>query len=280
MLIKRKCDEALAAFVGWWLSAVNRQLRQGAKNYMEKPNEAPLLIVTLNVPLSGNWKKDKAIIVKAAGQPTPADEYFDHATAIKGLFDNRTYGTPAQPNPPQRKGLLKKVHDELYPIAHFAKLYFTYPNNVIVQWIDGNQQHDAIVEYRKEGSNQSDIRYLEVTTLQGKEDADVLENLSNGPITTTVSSDTAQKEHDRKISQLRNILQKKATIDYPDKTALLVYTDENRCRNFYFGMPEPKINKKESYEAVLEEFKLPLQNFSYVFIFSNSEIYCKLTNSR
>ena len=247
---------------------------------MTQPKEVPILVVTLNVPLSGNWEEDKAIIIKAAGQPTPADEYFTHATVIKGLFDCRTYNTPAQPNHPQRKGLLRKVHDELYPIAHFAKLYFTCPKNVVVQWIDGNQQHDAIVEYREEGSNQSDIRYLEVTTLQGKEDADELEKLSKDPIYTTVGSNTAQEKHDRKVAQLRNILNKKAAIVYPDKTALLVYTDEDRFQHFHFGMPEPVINKKAEYEEVLRELELSLQNFSHVFIFSNSEIYCAWTNSK
>lgn len=245
---------------------------------MTQQNGAPIPVVTLNTPLSGNWEEDKDIIVRAAGQPTSADRYFTHATAIQGLFNCLTYGTPAQPNHPQRKGLLRKVHDELYPIAHFAKLYFTCPNNVVVQWIDGNQQHDAIVEYRKEGSNQSDIRYLEVTTLQDKEDADELEKLSKGPVSTIVSSNTAQEKHDRKINHLRNRLNKKAAIVYPEKTALLVYTDEDRFQNFHFGMPPPEINKKADYEAVLSEFELSLRNFSHVFIFSNSEIYCAWTN--
>lgn len=247
---------------------------------MTTPNEQPILVVTLNDPLSGNWKEDKTIIEKAAGQPTPANEYFNHATAIKGLFDRLTYGTPAQPPTPQRKGLLRKVHDELYPIAHFANLYFTYPKNVVVQWVEGNQQHDAIVEYRGEGSNQSEIRYLEVTTLQGKEDADELEELSKGPIVTTVSSNSAQEKHDRKIKQLITMLKKKAAIVYPDKTALLVYTDENRFRQFSFGIPAPEIDKKADYEAVLREFEPSLQNFSHVFIFSTSEIYCEWTKSR
>lgn len=247
---------------------------------MDKTNESPKLIVTLNVPLSGNWEKDKAIILEAAGQPTPADNYFNHAAAIEALFNTLTYGTPAQPEHPMRKGLLKEVHDELYPIAHFAKLYFTCPNNVVVRWISGNQRHDAIVEYKEGGSNQSDISYLEVTTLKGKEEADELKKLSMGSFGTVMSSNAAQAEHDRKIDQLRRMLEKKAAIDYPNKTALLVYTDENRLQNFHFGVTEPKINKKETYETVLQEFKPSLQNFSYVFIFSKNEIYCTLTNSR
>lgn len=259
-------------------NAVRSKIKQGVKSRMTKPNDLHSLLVTVHEPLSLNWNEDKLIIEKAAGQPTPADEYYNHATAIMALFDNLTYGTPAQPKHPQRIGLLRKVHDELYPIAHFANLYFTYPKNVVVQWIDGNQQHDAKVEYTGEGSNQSDIHYLEVTTLQGKKDADELEELSKGPNVTTVSSDSAQEKHDRKIEQLTTILKKKASIVYPAKTALLVYTDEDRFRQFYFGMSPPEIDKKADYEAVLRDFEPSLQNFSYVFIFSKSEIYCAWTS--
>ncbi|MED5024750.1 hypothetical protein [Pseudomonas aeruginosa] len=241
---------------------------------MTKPNDPQSLLVTVHEPLSLDWKEDKLIIEKAAEQPTPADEYYNHATAIKALFDTLTYGTPAQPKHPQRIGLLRKIHDELYPIAHFANLYFTSPKNVVIQWIDGNQQHDAIVEYTREGSNRSDIRYLEVTTLQGKEDFDELEELSKGPSVTMVVSGSAQEKHDRKIEQLTTILKKKAKIVYPDKTALLVYTDEERFRQFYFGVSPPKIDKKADYEAVFRDFESSLKNFSHVFIFSKSEIYC------
>lgn len=247
---------------------------------MAASKDQSILVVTLNDPLSGVWEEDKAVIVKAAEQPTLAKDYFNHATAIKGLFDRLTYGTSAQPKHPQRKGLLRKVHNELYPIAHFANLYFTCPNNVVVQWIEGSQQHDAIIEYRGEGSNQSDICYLEVTTLQGKEDADELEELSKGPVVITVSSNSAQEKHKRKIAQLNTILKKKAAINYPDKTALLVYTDENRFHQSSFGITEPEIDKKADYEAVLREFEPSLQNFSHVFIFSTSEIYCAWTKPK
>lgn len=244
---------------------------------MKKTNDPQLLLVTVPEPFSCDWEKDKLIIEKIAGQPKLADEYYDHATSIQVLFDNFTYDTPAQPKHPQRIGLLRAVHDELYPIAHFANLYFTSPKNVVIQWIDGNQQHDAIVEYKGEGSNQSDIRYLEVTTLQGKEDADELMELSKAPSARMVVNDSAQEKHDRKIEQLTTILKKKAKITYPDKTALLVYTDEDRFLHFYFGISPPKIDKKAGYEAVLRDFAPLLKNFSHVFIFSKSEIYCAWT---
>ncbi|MEX0296454.1 hypothetical protein AAH995_24510 [Pseudomonas putida] len=166
------------------------------------------------------------------------------------------------------------VTETAYPIAHFANLYFTSPKNVVIQWIDGNQQHDATVKYTGEGSNQSDIRYLEVTTLQGKEDADQLKELSRNPGVAIMVSETDQEKHDRKIEQLKKILKKKAKIAYPEKTALLVYTDEDRFRQFSFGIQPPQIDKKSDYEAVLRDFEASLGNFSHVFIFSKSEIYC------
>ena len=245
---------------------------------MTKENEPRSLLVTVNEPLSLDWNKDRLQVEKGARQPTPADKYYDLARSIHALFDLLTYGTPSQPNHPMRTGLLRKVHDELYPIAHFAKLYFTNPENVVIQWVDGNQQHDAIVEYIGAGSNQSDIRYLEVTTLQGKEDFDELKELSEGPSVTLVASGSAQEKHDRKIEQLTRILKKKSKILYPPKTALLVYTDEERFRQFHFGPPLPKIDKKSDYEASSHDLAPLLRNFSHVFIFSRREIYSAWTS--
>lgn len=251
-----------------------QSIKQGVKKYMKEPSDPQSLLVTVHEPLSLDWNEDKLIIEKAAGQPTTADGYYNHATAIQALFDTLTYGTSAQPQHPQRIGLLRDVHDELYPIAHFANLYFTTPKNVVIQWIDGNQQHDAIVKYTGEGSNQSDICYLEVTTLQGREDAEQLKELSRNPGVAVTVSETAQDKHNRKIEQLKIILKKKAKIAYPEKTALLVYTDEDRFCQFYFGVQPPRIDKKSDYEAVLRNFESSLGNFSHVFIFSKSEIYC------
>jgi len=253
-----------------------QSIKQGVKSYMKEPSDPQPLLVTVHEPLSLDWNKDRLTIEKAAGQPTTADGYYNHAAAIQALFDMLTWDTPAQPQHPQRIGLLRDVHDELYPIAHFANLYFTSPKNVVIQWIDGNQHHDATVKYTGEGSNQSDICYLEVTTLQGKEDADQLKELSRNPGVAITVRETAQEKHDRKIEQLKIILKKKAKIAYPDKTALLVYTDEDRFRQFHFGLQPPQIDKKSDYEAVLRDFELSLGNFSHVLIFSKSEIYCAL----
>ncbi|WP_395589432.1 hypothetical protein, partial [Pseudomonas sp. TR47] len=81
---------------------------------MKKSSDPQSLLVTVHEPLSLDWNEDRLIIEKAAGQPTTADGYYHLATAIQALFDRLTYGTSAQPQHPQRIGLLRDVHDELY----------------------------------------------------------------------------------------------------------------------------------------------------------------------
>lgn len=93
-----------------------------------------------------------------------------------------------------------------------------------------------------------------------------------------VVSGSAQEKRDRKIEQLTTIPKIKAKIIYPYKTALLVYTDEDRFREFYFGISPPKIDKKTDYEAVFRSFAASCNNFSHIFIFSKSEIYCAWTS--
>lgn len=241
---------------------------------MTKDNEHHSLVIKVNVTLTGDWEKDKSVIQEAAMQPTRADKFYNHAAAIQSLFNILTYGTPSAPSHPQRKGLLRKVHDELYPIAHFAKLHFTDPTNVFIKWIDGNQNYDAIVEYQCDDFSRSSIRYLEVTTLQGKEDAKELEELSKGSNIVNVQNNSDYDNHIRKVGLLKEALRKKGSKDYPASTALLVYTDEDRFRKFYFGMPAPEIDKKGNYEAVLDELAYLLEDFSHVFIYSKDEIYC------
>jgi hypothetical protein len=241
---------------------------------MTTDNEHPTLIVKVNVPLTGDWEKDKSVIQEAAMQPTRADEFYNHAVAIQGLFDLLTYGTPSAPIHPQRKGLLLKVHGELYPIAHFAKMHFTDPTNVIIKWIDGSQNHDAIVEYVCEDLSQSDIRYLEVTTLQSREDAKELEELSKGNTSVNVQNNSEHDIHLRKVELLKEALKKKGSKVYPANTALLVYTDEHRFRKVYYGMPAPEVDRKGGYEAVLDELAPLLEGFSQVFVYSKDEIYC------
>jgi hypothetical protein len=242
---------------------------------MPTDKELQPLQVTVNTPLTGDWKRDQSIVKEIAMQSATAETFYDHARGIESLFNTLTYGTPAAPNYPQRMGLLRKVHDELYPLAHFAKLYFSASPEVVIKWQFGSQNFDATVDDQREDTRRSNICYLEVTTLQDEEDAKQLEELSEkGSIETT--GDQAQANHLRKVELLRRALEKKGRINYPEKTALLVYSDEDRFRHFYIGMQPPVIDKKRDFEAVLGELKHLLDGFSHVFIYSKNEIYCML----
>ncbi|QJI39456.1 hypothetical protein HKK52_00435 [Pseudomonas sp. ADAK2] len=240
---------------------------------MTTKNEFNIPIVTLIPPLTLDWETDKATIKKAAMQPTPADKFYILAAAIQNFFNILTHGSKSAPKHPQRSGLLRKVYDELFPIAHFAKLYFAESNNVLIQWFDGNQNFDATVKYQNECLGRSDIRYLEVTTLQDREDARQLEELSEEKTITTVV-ESEQQNHLRKIDLFEKALKKKGGITYPADTALLVYTDEDRFRKCYFGLQPPEIDKKKDYEAVLNKLSHLLKDFSHVFVYSKHEIYC------
>lgn len=231
--------------------------------------------VTIHRPLTGVWKTDQAIVKKIAETPTTAAQVYEHARVVTDLFHVLTHGTPSAPKYPERLGLDRKVHDELFPIAHFANLYFAASNNVLIRWHLGNQQFDATVEDQRAEPDRTSIRYLEVTTLQNKDDAELLKQLAEKG-TTTIEGDHRQADHLRKVDLLRTVLQKKGTIEYPPNTALLVYTDEDRFRQFSFGVTPLAIDKKKIFGAVLHEMKPLLGRFSTVFVYSKSEIYCTL----
>lgn len=245
------------------------------RNVMPTDKELQLLHVTVNIPLTGDWEKDQPIVKEIAMQNATAETFYVHARIIESLFNNLTYGTPAAPNYPQRKGLLRRVHDELYPLAHFAKLYFSASPEVVIKWQLGSQNFDATVDDQREGKCRSNICYLEVTTLQDEEDANQLEELSEQGSIEAIGN-PAQANHLRKVELLRRALEKKGRKNYPEKTALLVYTDEDRFRYFYIGMQPPLIDQKRDFEAVLGELKHLLEGFSHVFIYSRNEIYCML----
>lgn len=179
-------------------------------------NTEDKIVFPLSAPLTMEWEKDKIAITEAAQQPTTADKYYFHAASIQSLFNILTFGTRSAPKHPQRSGLLRKVHDELFPIANFAKLYFSESKEVLIQWVDGNQNYDATVEYLAENLGFPDIRYLEVTTLQGSEDAKQLEELSEGNNITTIS-ESDHETHVRKINLFETALKKKSGKTYPPK---------------------------------------------------------------
>ena len=81
-------------------------------------------VVEINRTLTGDWKSDKHIVKEIAESPMTAANAYLHAQVVMTLFNQLTYGTPSAPDHPKRSGLVRKVYDELFPIAHFAKLYF------------------------------------------------------------------------------------------------------------------------------------------------------------
>lgn len=233
-------------------------------------------IVTIDRELTGDWEKDKNIIREMAETPMTAASAYMHARVIMTLFNQRTFGTPSAPGFPNRSGLLRKVYDELFPIAYFAEHYFQKSNDVSICWHDGNQQYDATVEDHRMDQDKSSIRYLEVTTLQDRTDAELLVDLAiDGSV--CIEGDHEESEYLRKTDLLKKALNKKAGIIYPPGTALLVYTDEDRSQKFSFGPKSShKIDRKSGFKAILEEKQGLLAGFSSVFIYSKNEIYCAL----
>lgn len=237
--------------------------------------QIPVPVIEINRKFTGDWKKDKHIVKEIAESPMTAENAFLHAQVVMTLFNQLTYGTPSAPAHPKRSGLLRKVYDELFPIAHFAMLYFSKSSEVTICWHDGNQQFDATVEDRRQGLGNSNINYLEVTTLQDVDDAKLLARLADEK-TVCSKGDHDQSNHLRKVESLKKVLESKAAIKYPPQTALLVYTDEDRTQKFSFGLKSPEIDRKNSFREVLKEMKHLLTGFSAVFIYSKNEIYCSL----
>jgi hypothetical protein len=234
-------------------------------------------VVKVNRTFTGDWEADKHILKELAESPMTAKTAYQHAHVVMTLFNQLTYNTPFAPDYPMRSGLVRKVYDELFPIAHFAKLYFSESSEVVICWRDGNQQFDAVVEDERLNSGEPRINYLEVTTLQDGKDAKFLSRMARE---TTICIEGSQDEsnHLRKVELLKVALKKKAAIKYPPQTALLVYTDEDRFQWFSFGQNVLEIDRRSSFKAALEEMQDILTGFSKVFIYSEHEIYCSLVN--
>ncbi len=235
------------------------------------------MLINIHHDFTGDWEKDEPAVRKIAEKPTSAAQFLVHAQLVETLFNRLTHGTRFAPEFPQRSGLLKKVHDELYPIGHFARLHFAASETVMISWRDGNQNFDATLEIRREDSDRFCLEYLEVTTLQGYEDSQVLAQLAASERgIVTFEGDQEQDTHQRKLSQLRNALGKKATKEYPPRTALLVYTDEERLASFVYGGPAQAIDIRASFGAVLAEMASCLDMFAEVHVYSRHEIYCSI----
>lgn len=236
-------------------------------------------VIQINRALSGDYDKDKIILMEIAESPTTAANAYLHAEVVMRLCEIITHDTPSAPNYPERSGPIRKVFDELFPIAYFAKLHFLGSNEVTICWHNGNQNFDATVEDQRKDSSRSSIRYLEVTTLQDRQDAELLTRLAEDK-TVYTEGESVLADHLRKVESLRTALKKKGKKKYPPNTALLVYTDEDRFQSFSFGPQSPQIDRKSSFGDVLKEMPNLLAVFSEVFVYSKHEIYCSLSASQ
>lgn len=220
---------------------------------------------------SGDYDVDVKELEKYAQKPTTARAYYSHAVYIQTIFHRLIQGTDRAKNFPARIGLLRKIHDELFPIAYFCKLHFESSEDVSIRYRIGNQQHDAIVVDQRQGSSGENIEYLEVTTLQDRSDAELLGKLAGGR-TTVVEGNLDQNNFTRKLFLLKTALDNKASILYPKGTALLVYMDEDRFQRHTFGFSPPKLDWKKSVAEIVEEAMPKLTSFSGIFVYRRDGI--------
>lgn len=234
-------------------------------------------VITVHEEFTDDWDVDKLKLETCAQKSFTAANAALHAQVIQTLFQRLTFDTPAAPEFPTRQGLLRKVHDEIWPIAHFSNLYFKASPNVEISWHSGNQSYDATVADHRPETESSLVKYLEVTTLQDAEDAELLKQLaaSDTGILCT-EGDQQMLQHSRKLEKLEAVLRKKAKINYPEGTVLLVYTDEERFKSFHFGYEPRQIDKQGDFKKVLSEKSEDLKHFLDVVIYNRNQIYCSL----
>lgn len=222
--------------------------------------------------ISGDYNEDVKRLEDFAQSSVSAYQYYDHVVTIQSIFNHLIRGTDRADKYPQRIGLARKIHDELFPIAFFARLYFARASNVFIESKIGNQNYDAIVDDRRDPHLAGPIKFLEVTTLQDKKDSDLLGKLAKNR-TVSIVGDAKQSDFERKMLLLRKILQQKAQKDYPPGTSLLIYTDEHRFRTWSFGVAKNEPDWQGSIIKIANEYLPALSLFSGVFIFSRENIY-------
>ncbi|MFN9470926.1 hypothetical protein [Acidovorax sp.] len=228
-------------------------------------------------PLTGVWKEDKAKVIRLAEMPTKASRFLQHAHTVETLYNKGAPEALTSKGFPQRKGLSREVHGELYPLARFAGLHYQGSDDVWISWKNGNQSYDATVEDLRPGP-QISSPYLEVTTLQDEEDAERIKELNVAGEVGFFSHELPEvADHRRRVRNLRGVLEKKSKIEYEPGTSLLVYTDEYRFRSSVWGGPSPRIDQPYDFGEVLEDLKQALVGFDAVFVFSKRAIYCRLS---
>jgi hypothetical protein len=229
--------------------------------------------------ISGDYKEDVKRLQDFAQTVVSAHAYYGHVAQIQSIFNYLIHGTDLAEKYPQRLGLARKIHDELFPIAFFARLHFRSSQSVFIQSKIGSQNYDAAVDDRREPHMAGKIKFLEITTLQDKSDSDFLGELTKSAI-VSIEGDQEQVDFDRKMFLLRRGLEQKAKKDYPAGTALLVYTDEHRFQKHSVGIPRTGPDWQGAITEIAHEYLPRLGSFADVFIFSKEKIYFQLGDDK
>ena len=178
-----------------------------------------------------------------------------------------------------RRGLLKEFVTEALPLATVCNRYFGLSEDVTITHLVGNQNHDALVEDRRQ--TPAGLEYLEVTAASESQDSayrmrvlnaektvsltapiKVIKDRKAGTETINVGESVAVEHGAYRQKVLDDILavaEKKSGKDYPDHTGLVIVFD-----------PGPAFRDAQDLE-ILEDFVknsvLPaVGNFTRVFI--------------
>jgi len=135
----------------------------------------------------------------------------------------------------------KKLIEELIPIARFIQMKYSHGRKIKVKWVDGNQNYDAyllssgyLVEKRLVPRRQ----YLEVTTAVHGNDHLTRFHLNTEGFTFGVRGISVDRKTKRIVSKphvytnweaqdefsqlIKKIIEKKANIEYPKHTSLVI----------------------------------------------------------
>ncbi len=143
------------------------------------------------------------------------------------------------------KHFANELNHEARPLALFAQRYFDASPQVTITHVIGNQNHDALVEDKRDRTES--IRYLEVTTtLKTYDDALRMEILSKegsvaayGPVIaegpkfsrTSLKADGVAREHAQiradHLKLVQEVVERKAKKKYEPDTALVVAVDDS-----------------------------------------------------
>ena len=176
----------------------------------------------------------------------------------------------------------KKLIEELLPICKYVQTKYRAGRYISIKWINGSQQHDA--EYQQAGGYVDEGHYpasgyLEVTCVMHPNDYLMRELLDSGGVGFSVET-TRRDKKTRAIESMPKVstnhdfidsysplitaqLNKKAGINYPENTTLIVQCSLNRLympdewevlvAQVRAGLPEHRFREVFMYDVVSEQ---------------------------